>query len=238
MDPHHVIVLHGWGQSAQHMQPLADLVADSGFSVHNFDLPGFGSASPPSTIWGSTDYAHHINAYLDANNIPSASLIGHSFGGRISLAFAAHYPHRIKKLVLINASGIAIPRPWKRTLRMIFVKKLATLTKWCDNILRTNLFQSTFIPKFASYDYRNAGHMKNILVKTVNEDLSPLASTITSDTLLIWGQNDTETPPAMGKKLATLIPHSQLITLPQKSHSLPQGGGATLCAQLAIPFLV
>ncbi|MGB0719924.1 MAG: alpha/beta fold hydrolase, partial [Bdellovibrionales bacterium] len=72
--------------------------------------------------------------------------------------------------------------------------------------------------KFGSADYNAAGAMRGILVKTVNEDLSETAARVACHTLLIYGQNDTETPPEIGTRLAKLIPAAELVVLDGQDH--------------------
>ncbi len=71
------------------------------------DLPSHGKSdcvAEAHSMELMADVVHHI---LSENNIPSASFIGHSMGGYISLAFAEKYPDKINKLVLLNSSSEA-----------------------------------------------------------------------------------------------------------------------------------
>ena len=60
--------------------------------------------------------------------------------------------------------------------------------------------------------------MRGVLVKAVNEDLSPLLSGISAPTLLIWGENDTATPLRDGKLMETLIPDAGLVVFSGGTH--------------------
>ena len=82
--------------------------------------------------------------------------------------------------------------------------------------------------KFGSADYRNAGPLRPILVKVVNEDLSEVAAQVRCPTLLVYGQDDTETPPELGKRLADLIPRAELSVLPHQDHYSLLGDGRHL----------
>ncbi|MBV9151900.1 MAG: alpha/beta hydrolase, partial [Alphaproteobacteria bacterium] len=67
--------------------------------------------------------------------------------------------------------------------------------------------------RFGSADYRRAGAMRPILVKTVSEDLSEPARAVRCPVVLVYGENDRETPPEIGERLRTLIPNAQLFVL-------------------------
>jgi pimeloyl-ACP methyl ester carboxylesterase len=73
--------------------------------------------------------------------------------------------------------------------------------------------------KNGSDDYNNATPvMRQTLVKTVNEDLTPLLPGINAPTLLIWGENDTATPLRDGRLMEKLIKGSGLVTLKNAGH--------------------
>jgi pimeloyl-ACP methyl ester carboxylesterase len=73
--------------------------------------------------------------------------------------------------------------------------------------------------KNASADYRNATpRMRECLVKTVNEDLTPCLPSIRCPTLLIWGENDSETPLSDAGVMEKLIPDAGLVVLKNAGH--------------------
>jgi len=69
--------------------------------------------------------------------------------------------------------------------------------------------------KFGSVDYLNAGNMTDIFRKIISEDLQSVLSRISIETLLIWGEKDTETPVLDGKIMEREIQNSKLITFPE-----------------------
>ena len=58
-----VLLLHGWGSSAELMRPLARLLEDRFFIV-NVDLPGHGQTPPPELGWGVPEYAEGVARLL------------------------------------------------------------------------------------------------------------------------------------------------------------------------------
>jgi pimeloyl-ACP methyl ester carboxylesterase len=93
------------------------------------------------------------------------------------------------------------------------------------------------VPRFGSRDYKNAGALRGILVKAVNEDATDVASKISNPTLLLWGELDQETPIWIGRKLNELIANSKLIIMPGKDHFPFLGSGAHLCAKHILGFI-
>src|SRR6476660_8087035 len=80
----HLIMLHGWGQTLASLYPLGELLASRAI-IHLIDLPGFGSSGQPTGDWDTERYSECILSYMDENELTQVDLLGHSFGGRISI---------------------------------------------------------------------------------------------------------------------------------------------------------
>ena len=72
--------------------------------------------------------------------------------------------------------------------------------------------------KFGSKDYQNAGYMRNILVKTVNEDFTDKICEIKCPVFIYWGEKDKDTPLWMAKKLKKIIKDSGLYVVKNGGH--------------------
>ena len=100
-----IILLHGWGQNIEMMEPLGDFLKQW-FRVWNIDLPGFAGKSPePPFAWDIYDYATMLADFISRNEIKSPILMGHSLGGRISIIYAARHID-VHKVVLLDSAGI------------------------------------------------------------------------------------------------------------------------------------
>lgn len=215
---------------------MADLLCRF-FDVHLIDLPGFGQSPLPPTDWTTSDYADRIAKYIEEQQLQNAVIIGHSFGGRVAVQLSSSRKELVSSLVLIGAHGLRNVSFNKRTVRALVLKYAAKSLKLLDRTIGTRTFQGWFVPRFASTDYRNAGRLKNILVKAVNEDLSEQASKISAGTLLLWGELDEDAPVALGVKYHKLIEHSRIVIMPNKGHFPFQNGGEHLCARYILDFL-
>lgn len=231
---HPLVMLHGWGQNLRSLQPLGELMVPQA-QVHLIDLPGFGNSPPPPKDWDTAQYADRICQYLDEQGIDRADLLGHSFGGRVSIRLAAKYPQRVRSITLINSGGLQRQRTIQQTFRSQWVRNFRTALKLSP--LYRDALLTWHSQKYGSRDYLNAGALKGTLVKTVSEDLAPLARQITAPVLLLWGEADTETPVEMGHRYHNLFPDSQLITIPHRDHFMFQAEGAHLCVYYLDKFL-
>ncbi len=214
-----VVLLHGWGANLQLMQPLADRLAPLGYPIHLFDLPGFGETPPPPSAWSVPDYANCVLETLDALNLAQVHLVGHSFGGRISLVLGAEHPERIGKIALIDSAGVPNPPNPSASARLTVYK---TIRDGLYKVGAKNLadgLRTWYSQRYGSSDFNAvSGVMRETFVKVVNQDLLPYAARIKAPTLLLWGENDEDTPLWQAKKLEQTIPDAGLITFPGAGH--------------------
>ncbi len=197
-----IVLLHGWGQNIEMMKPLGDNLSND-HRITIIDLPGFGLSSEPDYAYTIFDYTDLVHELLQELKIDNPIMMGHSFGGRISIVYASKYP--VKKLVLFG--GPCVRHEYK-SFKQNFYKKI-------KNIGIFKPFVNMMKNHVGSTDYKNASPlMKEILVKTVNQDLSECAKSIKCSVLLIWGENDEAVPVSEAKELDELLSDSALIVLP------------------------
>lgn len=209
-----VVLLHGWGGEANSFKPVFDHLSNS-HQVYAIDLPGFGLSEIPHTAWDATDYAKCLSGFFHKLNINRAHLIGHSYGGRISIVMASEEPQKVDKLILVDSAGIIPPRTAKYYTK-IYLSRIGKKIRKCGTA--ANKLADILARWAGSKDYQEAGPMKATLVKSVNQDLRPLLPKIRASTLLIWGENDTDTPISYGKIMNQEIPDSELIILKNAGH--------------------
>jgi len=209
-----LIWAHGWGQDGGAFAPTAQSLAAFATS-YLIDFPGFGKTPFQGQAWGTRDYADFIAQWLQTLPAGKKIWIGHSFGGRVGIQMAAHYPGLIDGLVLVGTAGL----PRRRTA----FQRL-------DNWLRVRVFKTMklFVPegpkrdrlraRFGSADYRNAGVLRPSFVRVVNENLLPTAMTITRPTLIICGERDDQAPPDISQRLHKAIQGSAYHLLPGFDH--------------------
>lgn len=195
-----VVLLHGWGQNISMMQPVGDKLQKNN-RVIIVDLPGFGETKEPEDIWTMYDYADCIKELLDKLNVDNPIMIGHSFGGKISLIYASKY--KTQKLVLFGS-------PFKRAIKKLSMK--TRILKKLKTVPIINNLEGFAKKHIGSRDYKNASEfMRKILVEHVNLDITEDVKKIKCPTLIIWGTNDDEVPIEDAYELETLISDSAVI---------------------------
>ena len=195
-----VVLLHGWGQNIQMMKPVGDFLSRNN-RVIIIDLPGFGESPEPDSIWTLYDYAKAINELLTGINVNNPILIGHSFGGKISLLYASIY--ECKKLILLGS-------PFKKEIQKLSLK--TKILKSLKKVPMLNKLEETAKKYVGSKDYRDASPvMRKILVEHVNLDITEEVKKVKCPTLIIWGTNDAAVPLERAYELEKLIDESAVI---------------------------
>lgn len=212
-----VIVMHGWGCKADTMAIPAEGAASQATTVYNLDLPGFGQSDEPDDVWGVKQYTCFIEKFCQKLGITRPVLMGHSFGGRISILMASRTP--VNKVILIDAAGIKPRRSFRYYAKVYSFKTAKHLLNFFLGKAKAEPIINRMRGKAGSADYANASpRMRQILSKVVNEDLTDRLHLIKAPTLLIWGEKDTATPMRDAKIMAKKIPDSGLVSYPEADH--------------------
>jgi pimeloyl-ACP methyl ester carboxylesterase len=227
---HHIIFLHGWGGSRESLRGIATLFQHT-HRVHLIDLPGFGEAPPPPESWGTVEYADLVQQYLTERIAAPALLVGHSFGGRVTIRLASRRLSQIRGIVLLGVPGLPQPALSRTRLRRMGIRTLRRVLIALQPVTGSRAVR-WHSERFGSKDYQAAGVLRPLLVRTVNEDLTESARSIACPALLVWGTDDTETPPWLATRYAELLGAKATVTLlPHKDHHLYTGTGAHLIGE-------
>ncbi|MCL2022851.1 MAG: alpha/beta hydrolase [Oscillospiraceae bacterium] len=209
-----VFLLHGWGCSGRTLESAAKIIAGK-YCAISPDFPGFGASPEPPEPWDVAAYAQLTRDFIASFGCDKVLLLGHSFGGRVILKLVnIDLPFTVEKIILTGAAGIR-RQPGKKAQRRVKIYKTskAVLSAVYPKAL------PALQQRFGSADYNAASPlMRQILVKTVNEDLRDCMPALTMPTLLIWGENDDATPLADGREMEKLMPGAGLAVLPNAGH--------------------
>lgn len=202
-----VVLLHGWGQNIAMMDPIGKALAKD-YHITILDLPGFGESAEPPYGYTIYDYYEVFSLFLEKLKIKNPILIGHSFGGRISIIYSAK--KKVEKVILLAA-------PFRRSTKKNTIKlKILKFMKKVPIIKELEHYMKT---KIGSTDYRNASNiMRSVLVNTVNEDLTEYLKQINVPTLLIWGSEDSAVSVEDAKYAESIMKDAGLIVYEGCTH--------------------
>lgn len=213
---HPLILMHGWGCDHTTVASIA-AIASGTHTVYSVDLPGFGMTPEPPEVWGVEEYTRLIELFADKLGLDSPVLVGHSFGGRISILYSSR--RTADKVVLVDAAGVKPRRSFRYYYKVYSFKLMKRLSPVLLGAKRSATIIERRRARSGSSDYNSASpRMRAILSRCVNEDLRHVMPRIKAPVLLVWGENDTATPMRDARIMERLIPDAGLVSFPGCGH--------------------
>lgn len=235
-----VILIHGFGGSMWQWEHQQQILSQH-FRILTLDLLGSGLSDKPDIEYLPDEMLDFCTGFMDALQIPQATLVGNSMGAGLAIGMALTHPTRVDKLVLID--GLPSDVMAKLTSRS-FRQALETRVPWwvisfgnwlfgglvTDSVLKEIVHDHTLLTPAvlarSKQNRRRPGIIKPIMaVRNAlpfwETDFAPHISNISHSTLLIWGEHDRVFPVAVGAELHQRIRRSTFVTIPKAGH-MPQ----------------
>jgi len=207
-----VILLHGFLDS---WHSFARVLPHLPGSIHAFALTqrGHGDASRPTASYSIVDFATDLVAFMDALNLATAVIVGHSMGSAVAQRYAIDRPERTTGLVLIGASSTHAGTP---AARRFWDSNVSKLTDPVDPALVRQMAESILaqpVPQgFLDTAVREGLKVPAFVWRAAFEsrwrregDFSEELSQIKAPTLIVWGDRDARYPRSEQEALARAI---------------------------------
>ena len=222
-----IVVLHSLLADRHAFDPvLAQLSVKHRVTLIN--LPGFHGSEP--TLLALMDaYVACIEDGFDEFGIANdAVLIGNGFGGTVALAFALAHPERISKLLLSDAAAVFPPEGRKQ-----FAVMAEKVAEGGLGAIAEIAAKRVFSPAYLAAHPELIDERKRVLMaidpkafqaacKILREaDLTPLLHRMKVPTLVVCGELDQATPPALNKAIAEKVAGARYVELPGCGHCPP-----------------
>lgn len=161
----------------------------------------------------------HVQKFIEFKDYQNIHLLGNSLGGHVALVHVLKHPERIKSLILTGSSGLfenGMGDTYPKRGDYEYIRKKTEVTFFDPAMATKELVDEV-------YDIVNQ-RLKVIKVlalakSAIRNNLGDELKEIKMPTLLIWGNNDTITPPFVGKEFNRLIPHSELHFIDKCGHA-------------------
>ena len=250
-----VILIHGFGGSMWQWEHQQHVLSQH-FRVLTLDLPGAGLSDKPEIDYRPDQMLDFFAGFMDAVEIPQATLVGNSMGAGLAIGMALAHPTRVAKLVLIDGlpqhvmEKLTSPSV-RRALETSAPSWLVSFGNWLfgglmiESVLQEIVHDPVLLTP-AVIERSNRNRQRPGLIKpimTVRENL-PLWESgfathideITHPTLVIWGEEDRVFPIAVGEELHQTIKGSRFTRIPKAGH-IPQWERPDLVNQELIAFI-
>ncbi len=237
-----VVMLHCLG--VDHRLWDASAVALSpAFTTLRYDFPGHGESAAPPSAYGIGDLSAQLRDVLDAEGILRASLVGISLGGLVAQHFAAVYPERLERLVLVDTTPC-----YSEALRAMWAERAGTARRQGVGALAAGLLDIWFTPRFVAAEPDAVRYVRDCFARGSREgyalacealaraDLRLLARSIVARTLVVCGTEDIAEFLDAARWLAATLPDARLEWLHHARHAAPLEQPAAFNA-LLVEFL-
>jgi pimeloyl-ACP methyl ester carboxylesterase len=230
-----VILLHGGNGSIEFWLYNIAVLAESHY-VYAFDMVGSGKSDYPDADYSIEYQAEFLASFMNGLDLKSATLIGSSMGGAVSLKFTKSYPERVDKLVLVDSMGLG--KEISLGLRLITLPAIVNLLRprrWMiPAMLKSNFHNHQLLPpewielRYPIFAIPDRNHVilrlgqSNLTLAGVRADLyQPIVASlpqIDRQTLIIWGDFDRIIPVKHAYVAAAGLPHNRLEIFPNCGH--------------------
>jgi 2-hydroxy-6-oxonona-2,4-dienedioate hydrolase len=210
-----LVLLHGLFGALSNFEHLIEY-----FRAHNKVivpmLPLFDLDLLHTSVGGLHKFVHR---FMEARNLKDAHVLGNSLGGHVGLLYVLKHPERVKSLILTGSSGLfenGMGDTYPKRGDYEYIKKKTELTFYDPKTASKELVDEVYeIVNNRLRVIKIIALAKSAIRNNLGEELNQ----IKQPTLLIWGNNDTITPPFVGREFNRLIPNSELHFIDKCGHA-------------------
>lgn len=211
-----IIILHGLMGGLSNFHGVTDFFPEKGYKVLVPELPIYDM---PVLRTNVKNFAKFLEKFLEYKGLHDVILLGNSLGGHIGLLHTKLYPEMVKALVITGSSGLyesAMGDGYPRRGDYEFIKKKAQDVFHDPAVATKEIVDEVF----ATVNDRNKIVRTLAIAKSaIRHNMAKDLPKMRTPTCIIWGENDTVTPPSVAKEFHELLPDSELFWIPECGHA-------------------
>mgnify|MGYP001627321977 CR=1 FL=1 len=210
-----MVLLHGLFGALSNFKDLIDHFK-SRYTVFIPMLPLYDLTNLDTSVGG---LAKHVAKFIEAKDLKQVHLLGNSLGGHIALVYALKHPDRVKTITLTGSSGLfenGMGETYPKRGDKDYIRKKVELTFYDPKSASDELVDEV-------YNIVN-NRLKAVKIiylakSAIRHHLGEELKNITNPVCLIWGKNDTITPPMVAEEFKRLLPTSELHWIDKCGHA-------------------
>ncbi|MEM9680394.1 MAG: alpha/beta hydrolase [Bacteroidota bacterium] len=211
-----IIVLHGLMGGLSNFDAVTNHFSSNGYKVVIPELPIYTMSLIKTNV---KSFANYLKDFIEFKGFDSVILLGNSLGGHIGLYHTKLYPEKVKALVITGSSGLyesAMGSGYTKRSDYEVIKKKAQDVFYDPEVATKEIVDEVY----------ETVNDRNKLVKTLAIAKSAIRHNMANDlpkmqtpTCIIWGKNDTVTPPEVAEEFHELLPDSDLFWIDKCGHA-------------------
>jgi pimeloyl-ACP methyl ester carboxylesterase len=210
-----LILLHGLFGALSNFKDLVDFFKEK-YTVYIPMLPLYDLTNLDTSVSG---LAKHVSKFIEMKNLTNVHLLGNSLGGHIALVYALKHSDRVKTITLTGSSGLfenGMGETYPKRGDKDYIRKKVELTFYDAKSASQELVDEV-------YNIVN-NRLKAVKIiylakSAIRHHLGDELQNIKQPVCLIWGKNDTITPPMVAEEFKKLLPNSELHWIDQCGHA-------------------
>jgi len=210
-----LLLLHGLFGALSNFEGILNKFSDN----YNVVVPMLPIYQMPLRSLGLKGLVKHVDSFVTSMGYDKVNVLGNSLGGHITLLYALERPEKIKSIILTGSSGLfesAMGSTFPKRGNYEFIKKKTESTFYDPAVATKELVDEVF----EIVNNRNKAIRVIAIAKSaVRNNLADKLHLIKSPSCLIWGKQDTITPPFVGEKFNELLENSELYFIDKCGHA-------------------
>ncbi|PCH76455.1 MAG: alpha/beta hydrolase [Flavobacteriaceae bacterium] len=211
-----IIVLHGLMGALSNFEGVLNHFSKIGYKVLIPELPIF---ELPLLKTNVKNLAKFVKEFIEFKQLEGAVLLGNSLGGHVALYFANNHPEMIKAMVLAGSSGLyenSMGDSYPKRGDYEYIKEKTSNVFYDPKVATKELVDEVYE---MVNDRRKTIKILAIAKSAIRHNMSKDLPNIKTRTCLIWGKNDTVTPPEVAFDFEKLLPNASLYWIDKCGHT-------------------
>jgi 2-hydroxy-6-oxonona-2,4-dienedioate hydrolase len=210
-----LILLHGLFGALSNFREVLDEFS----KTHRVMIPMLPLYTMPVLSTGVKSLAEYLHRFIQHHQLNQVLLLGNSLGGHVALVYTKMHLEKVKGLILTASSGLyenAFGSSFPRREDKEFIRQKVALTFYDPAHATPALVDECFeVVNDRNRVLRILALAKSAIRHNMAQDLQNMAT----PACLIWGKNDTITPPEVAEEFLSLLPTAQLFWIDQCGHA-------------------
>ncbi|NQZ43924.1 MAG: alpha/beta hydrolase [Flavobacteriaceae bacterium] len=211
-----IIILHGLMGGLSNFHGVTDHFPRKNYKVLVPELPIYEMPTLKTTV---KNFAKFLEQFIEHKGLENVILLGNSLGGHIGLLHTKMYPQHVKALVITGSSGLyesAMGDGYPKRGDYEFIKKKAEDVFYDPKVATKEIVDEVFA---TVNDRMKLVKTLAIAKSAIRHNMSKDLPNMNTPTCIIWGKNDTVTPPEVAEEFHELLPDSDLFWIEKCGHA-------------------